>query len=73
MSIRTTLIGAACGMALLTGILFVAVEDGSADTSKTCTYQKKSYKHGATVCRKDGFKHECNGRTGQWVNLKQKC
>jgi len=42
-----------------------------AETEVTCTYEGKSYKKGARVCRQDGFWHEC-GNDG-WINLKQKC
>jgi len=46
----------------------------TAETEKLeCTYQGVSYEPGALECWNDGYWRRCDGETGRWINLRQKC
>ena len=51
----------------------LADETPSPTAETTCKYQGETYPAGELVCWHDGYWRKCDGSTGRWVNLKQKC
>lgn len=46
----------------------------AAETEKVeCSYQGVSYDADALECWNDGYWHRCDGKTGRWINMRQRC
>ena len=78
------MVGKAAGIAIGVGLMAWAVygssvsaeekDAGVAATEKIeCSYQGVSYEPGALECWNDGYWHRCDGKTGRWINMRQKC
>jgi hypothetical protein len=49
-------------------------EEKEPETAKAeCTYQGATYEADALECWNDGYWHRCDGKTGKWINMRQKC
>jgi hypothetical protein len=72
------MIGFAVGAAFIAWAIAVspssfAAEKGPDTAKQQCMYQGQAYKADALACWNDGFWHQCDGDTGRWINLRQKC
>lgn len=52
--------------------LFLSDRAVVAQASQSCNQNGRPVAAGSTWCRA-GELHECNGRTGEWVNLRKRC
>jgi hypothetical protein len=71
-------VGLAIGVGLITrGISLSSsslAEEKEPETAiAECTYRGVTYKADALECWDDGYWHRCDGNTGRWINMRQKC